>query len=40
MGLLRILAGRGAECCGKVEQHNYQLYLAACDIDHTKTKSP
>ena len=22
-----------------VEQHNYQLYLAMCDIDHTKTKA-
>lgn len=25
--------------CGKVELHDYQLYLAINDIDHTKTKS-
>lgn len=38
MGLLRVLTDRGTEYCGKVEQHNYQLYLAVNDIDHTKTK--
>lgn len=30
---------RGTEYCGKVEQHDYQLYLAINDIDHTKTKA-
>ncbi|CAI2290691.1 putative chnZ [Vibrio parahaemolyticus VPTS-2010] len=25
--------------CGRVEQHDYQLYLAINDIDHTKTKA-
>ena len=25
--------------CGKVEQHDYQLYLAINDIEHTKTKA-
>jgi transposase InsO family protein len=39
MSLLRILTDRGTEYCGKAEQHNYQLYLAMCDIDHTKTKA-
>ena len=27
------------EYCGKVEQHDYELYLAVNDIDHTKTKA-
>jgi len=35
---LRILTDRGTEYCGKVESHDYQLYLAIEDIDHTKTK--
>ena len=39
MGLLRVLTDRGTEYCGKVEQHEYQLYLAINDIDHTKTKA-
>jgi len=37
--MLRILTDRGTEYCGKVEQHDYQLYLAVNDIDHTKTKA-
>ena len=36
--LLRILTDRGTEYCGKKDQHEYQLYLALEDIDHTKTK--
>jgi len=36
--LLRILTDRGTEFCGKRETHDYQLYLAVNDIDHTKTK--
>ena len=28
----------GTEYCGKKDQHEYQLYLAIEDIDHTKTK--
>lgn len=36
--MLRILIDRGAEYCGKVEHHDYQLYLAINNIDHTKTK--
>jgi transposase InsO family protein len=37
--LLRILTDRGTEYCGNREQHEYQLYLAIEDIDHTKTKA-
>jgi len=37
--MLRILTDRGTEFCGKVEHHDYQLYLAINDIDHTKTKA-
>lgn len=37
--ILRILTDRGTEYCGKVETHDYQLYLAVNDIDHTKTKT-
>ena len=36
--LLRMLTDRGTEYCGKRETHDYQLYLAVNDIDHTKTK--
>ena len=37
--MLRILTDRGTEYCGKVETHDYQLYLAINDIDHTNTKA-
>lgn len=37
--LLRILTDRGTEYCGKPDNHDYQLYLALEDIDHTKTKA-
>ena len=30
---------RGTEYCGRVDHHDYQLYLAINDIDHTKTKA-
>ena len=36
--MLRILTDRGTEYCGRADQHDYQLYLALNDIDHTKTK--
>lgn len=36
--MLRILTDRGTEYCGKVEHHDYQLYLAINNIDHSKTK--
>jgi transposase InsO family protein len=32
------MTDRGTEYCGKVEKHDYQLFLAIHDIDHTKTK--
>jgi transposase InsO family protein len=37
--VLRVLTDRGTEFCGKVEQHDYELYLAVNDIEHTKTKA-
>lgn len=37
--ILRILTDRGTEYCGNKEQHDYQLYLAVNDIEHTKTKA-
>lgn len=37
--LLRVLTDRGTEYCGSREQHEYQLYLAVEDIDHSKTKA-
>lgn len=38
MGLIRVLTDRGTEYCGRPEVHDYQLYLALNDIEHTKTK--
>jgi transposase InsO family protein len=37
--LLRILTDRGTEYCGAREHHEYQLYLAVENIDHTKTRA-
>jgi len=37
--LLRMLTDRGTEYCGRAERHDYELYLAVNDIDHTKTKA-
>jgi transposase InsO family protein len=37
--LLRILTDRGTEYNGSIENHEYQLYLAIEDIDHSKTKA-
>jgi len=39
MGIIRILTDRGTEYCGKLETHDYQLYLGINDIEHTKTKA-
>jgi transposase InsO family protein len=36
--VLRILTDRGTEFCGRVDHHDFQLYLAINNIDHTKTK--
>ncbi len=37
--LLRILTDRGTEYCGSLQNHEYQLYLAIENIDHTRTKA-
>ncbi|MDD3581011.1 MAG: IS481 family transposase [Desulfobacca sp.] len=37
--LLRILTDRVTEYCGNREHHEYQLYLAIEDIDHSKTQA-
>jgi transposase InsO family protein len=34
-----ILTDRGTEYCGSIEHHEYQLYLAIEDVDHTRTKA-
>lgn len=37
--LLRMLTDRGTEFCGNPERHEYELYLAVEDIDHTRTRT-
>ncbi len=37
--LIRVLTDRGTEYCGNPEHHDYELYLAVEDIDHTRTKT-
>jgi transposase InsO family protein len=37
--LLRILTDRGTEYCGSLQHHEYQLYLAVENIDHSRTKA-
>ena len=37
--LLRVLTDRGTEYCGALEHHEFELYLAIEDIDHSKTKA-
>lgn len=37
--LLKILTDRGKEYCGRTEYHEYELYLAVENIDHSKTKA-
>ena len=39
MGLIRMLTDRGTENCGRVEAHDYELYLGVNGIEHTKTKA-
>ena len=34
-----MLTDRGTEYCGNREHHEYQLYLAVENIDHSKTKA-
>lgn len=37
--LMRVLTDRGAEYCGNPERHEYELFLAVEDIDHSRTKA-
>jgi transposase InsO family protein len=37
--LCRVLTDRGTEYCGNAERHEYELYLAVENIDHTRTKA-
>ncbi len=37
--VLRMLTDRGTEYCGQREHHEYQLYLAIENIDHSRTKA-
>jgi transposase InsO family protein len=39
MGVIRMLTDRGTEYCGKVETHDYELYLGINNVEHTKTKA-
>src|SRR5690349_4246322 len=39
VSLLRILTDRGTEYCGGREHHEYQLYLAVENIDHSRTRA-
>ncbi len=37
--LCRVLTNRGTEYCGTLQAHEYELYLAVGDIDHSHTKA-
>ena len=37
--LMHVLTDRGTEYCGNRENHEYELYLAVEDIDHSKIKA-
>jgi len=39
VSVLRILTDRGTEYCGNREHHEYQLYLAVENMDHSRTKA-
>lgn len=36
--LLRILTNHGTQCYGLIQYHQFQLYLAIEDIDHSNAK--
>ena len=36
--VLRVMTDRGTDYCGRADKHDFQLFLAINDIDHTKTK--
>jgi transposase InsO family protein len=38
--LLRILTDRGTEFCGRPERHEYELYLAVENVDHSQDQEP
>jgi transposase InsO family protein len=37
--LSRVLTDRGTEYCGNPERHEYELYLAVEDVDHSRTRT-
>jgi transposase InsO family protein len=37
--LLRVLTDRGTEFCGRADAHDYELFLALNDIEHSRTKA-
>lgn len=39
IALLWVLTDRGTEYCGQREHHEYELYLAVENIDHSRTKA-
>jgi transposase InsO family protein len=39
IGIIRMLTDRGSECRGKVETHDYELYLGVNNMEHSKTKA-
>lgn len=39
VALQRVLTDRGTEFCGRHDSHEYELYLAIENIDHTRTKT-
>lgn len=39
MTFLCCLTDRGTEYCGKADRHDFQLYLATKDIEHTRTNA-
>jgi transposase InsO family protein len=39
VSLQRILTDRGTEYCGTHDRHEYELYLAVEDVDHTRTRA-
>jgi transposase InsO family protein len=39
VALLRVLTDRGTEYCGSAERHEYQLFLALADVEHTRTRA-
>ena len=37
--ICRVLTDRGTQYCGTHDRHEYELYLAVENIDHTRTKA-